>query len=283
MIIKKNVAIKQLCSFAHKGILQQLYIAENIQDLQYIIQNKPSYFILGKGSNTLINPDHRYAAVVQLAPDFYPPDYQDGLHWLGANMSISQALRYLKSQSLSGLEFSAGIPASIGGMIYMNFSCWGHSISDHIHFIDCLDAKGNRLLLNKESSRFSYRHSQFQKQPFIILRAGFKFIKSSKKEIDVNIQNYLFKRKASHPIHKKTFGSIFKNPKGKSSGKILDDLNLKEDLPLNNVSLSKQHANFLINSGNASFQCVKSSLEEIEKTVFKFSGIKLEREVVLLH
>ena len=283
MIIKKNVPIKHLCSFAHDGILDQLYIAENIQDLQFIIQNKKPYFILGKGSNTLINPQHRFAAVVQLSPTFYQPDFQDNLHWLGANMSIHQALRYLKEEEVSGLEFSAGIPASIGGMIYMNFSCWNHAISDHIQFVDCLDAKGNRLLLNKKNSRFGYRYSHFQDHPYIILRAGFKFQKSTQQKIENQIQHYLSQRKATHPIHKKTFGSIFKNPIGKSSGKLLDELKLKDQLILTNVKLSQQHANFLINNGNASFDCVKSSLEKIEKAVLKITGLKLEREVILLN
>eukprot|EP01048_Picozoa_sp_COSAG05_P030733 COSAG05_NODE_10843_length_543_cov_0.806306_1_plen_158_part_10 len=158
MIKKHKVPIKHLCSFGNEGYIDTLYIAECLEDLKQLIKSKRNFFILGKGSNTIINPKHSYDAIIQLAPHLFKPEIKDQLCWLGANLSIYRCLKFLIEAQCTGLEFSAGIPASIGGMLYMNFGCWQQQISDDLVKVECLSKSGEHLLLNKKELNFNYRY-----------------------------------------------------------------------------------------------------------------------------
>ncbi|MEK9657663.1 MAG: UDP-N-acetylmuramate dehydrogenase [bacterium] len=281
MLKKVNVPIKQLCSFGNSGHVKSLFIIEKIEELQQLIKEKTSFFILGKGSNTVINPNHHYTHIIKLSPHLFPPHIEGNICWLGAGYSITESLKFLLKHKLSGLEFAIGIPASIGGMLYMNFSCWNQTISDYLEKVQCMTPEGNILTINKKDLAFNYRKSSFQTNKYIILKAGFKLKNSPIEEIKKKSHAYLQKRKTEHPLNEKTFGSIFKNPKNHSTGKLLENLKLNSQ-PFNKVRLSKKHANFMINHNNASFENIKNYLEFIEKTVKEKIGLSLEREVILI-
>lgn len=282
MIIKKNVPVSKLSSFGNVGEVPILYIAETISELQELIQKFNRYIVIGKGSNTIINPNHSYEAIIQLSSTMFAPKINQSSCTFGAATSIHDCLKFCFQHQLSGLEFAIGIPASIGGMTFMNFSCWDQSMEDIVKTVYCLMPNGEIQTIHKKDLDFSYRYSCFQKNKAIILQVELNLQKTNKENIKNKKAYYLSLRKKHHPFCEKSFGSIYKNQLNTSSGKLLEQLGLKGK-KMHNIVLSKQHANFMINQNNASFQNVLDALNFIEKLAKDKKNITLQREVRLLN
>jgi UDP-N-acetylmuramate dehydrogenase len=256
-------------------------IIESESDLAIIPTLKTPYFILGKGSNTVIDPNGRYTTFIQLSPAYQPPVATGHQLHIGAGVSVKTCLDFCITAGLSGLEFSAGIPASIGGMVVMNFGCWGSEMADCVEKVQVWNAEKGCHWISKAEMAYAYRSSMIQHNPgHIVLSVLLNLTPENSDLIRERVYRYIKERNDKQPIRDKTFGSTFKNPPGHFAAALIESIGFKGHA-FGGVKFSERHANFLINTGNATFADVQNCLRTTKETVKEKHHIDLEAEVKL--
>ena len=149
-----TVNLETVTSFKQAGKLKNHLLFDDVDELRTFIKSKTPFFILGKGSNTIINPESKKQTLIQLSANLIPHQKNQNTLQLNAGMSITKALSICQKEGLSGLEFAAGVPATIGGMIAMNFGCWGSSVSDYIERVLILNENGDEEIIQIHNVNF---------------------------------------------------------------------------------------------------------------------------------
>ncbi len=262
--------------------VQYLFLPRSMSDLVLIFdfasKNKLAIFPIGGGSNVLLgNVKNRVLFLDRKLPKICEINSDEVL--VSANYNINSLILKLKKSNLGGLEFLATIPAHIGGIIKMNAGAFGKNISEYLKWIKVLNKKGEIEIIQKEKIEFSYRKSSIIDY---ILKAAFKLEIKSEEEIDSQINKFRRIREKTQPINFPNLGCIFKNPKGESAGKIIDECGLKGE-KFGDAEISQKHANFIINKGNACFDDVKNLIKLIQAKVHAKTGIELELEITVLN
>ena len=236
------------------------------------------FYILGRGSNSLINPDSIVPTVIRMAVDALVPERNGTRVRLGAGMPMSRLQDFAVKQGLSGLEFAAGVPASLGGMVAMNFGCWGRSMSDFVTGIQVVDDTGEIRWLTVDAAQFSYRTSIFNQKKWMVVAAELELTTSDSDTVRTAMLANIHTRIEKQPLRDKTFGSIFKNPPGHYAAQLLESAGLK-GRQWGAIQLSDRHANFLLNLGGARYSDTIQVLELLRSTVQSVANIELELEV----
>ena len=269
------------------GKSKVFYKAENLKELVNFIKKlkgKEKIFILGAGSNTLINDNLFDGVVIKLSKNF------NNISLLGKDIVIAGSAVLDKTlsdfainNSLSGFEFLSCIPGTIGGGIRMNAGCFDKEFKDILLSIQAIDVYGNIITLQAEEIKFEYRTNNLS-DDLIFLSASFKGIKGDKKEIK-NLTNELkLKKEKTQPTRIKTSGSTFKNPTSQTKKKVWELI--KDSVPLDksfgDACISDKHCNFFVNKGNASFEDMSKLINFVSKKVLEKTGISLEKEIKIL-
>jgi UDP-N-acetylmuramate dehydrogenase len=278
LITKSNFPVERLTSIKQHGLAKSVLIIETVQELIEFYKSKQPYTLIGKGSNSIIHPDCFETPILQLSPTLTPSSFERSTLTVPAGLPTHQLMGLLQKYECSSLEFSAGVPASVGGMVTMNFGCWGQSVSDFLTRARFVDSLGNDIWLSNKEIEFGYRTSIIQKNKFTLIEAEFLCTPSTKENIKTRIDTSLKKRLAHQPLRENTFGSIFKNPPGDFAGRLIEESGLKGH-SIGNLQLSKQHANFLVNSEPSTFKDIAEFLQNIQDIVLSKTGIHLEKEV----
>ncbi|MFT5171647.1 MAG: UDP-N-acetylmuramate dehydrogenase [Candidatus Marinamargulisbacteria bacterium] len=278
MNIKRDVPLAKLTTFQNVGVAREVITFEDLPELVAFLAQERPFFMLGKGSNTLINPSSETSRFVRLSPKMFASSVDNLFCRIGAGTSVNSLMKLSSEHGMSGFEFMAGVPASVGGMVYMNFGCWGQTISQLIRRVRVLKLSGEDEWMLPEALAFGYRKSEFCNQPWIILEVELNFRQSTCTLVRQAISKNIETRLAKQPLREKTFGSIFKNPEGEFAAKILDDLGYR-GASGSHVKLSEKHANFLVNSGDASFSDAMEFLDKVKADVLLKTGKNLDMEV----
>ena len=190
---------------------------------------------------------------------------------------------YAAENSLSGFEFLACIPGTIGGGLRMNAGCFGTEIKDILVSIQAIDKEGNVLTIPANEINFDYRNNDLPDN-LIFLSASFKGKKQNTQKILETMSMLKDKKDNNQPTKIKTSGSTFKNPIKETNKKAWELI--KESVPINtkfgDACISEKHSNFFVNNGNASFNDMKKLINFVEKSVLKKTGIKIEKEIKIL-
>ena len=253
---------------------------ETDSDVSDFVRNTDpdTYYILGRGSNTLINPNSKIRTIVRIAPELAAPEIDGSLLRLSAGTPMKKMQDIAQINGLSGLEFAAGVPASLGGMVAMNFGCWGHNMSDRVTRVRIADDQGHIRWIDAESAEFAYRSSIFQHRKWIVLQAELRMTPADPNEIKAAVLTNIQTRVEKQPLRDKTFGSIFKNPPGDYAARLLEFAGLKGQR-WGDIQLSDRHANFLLNLGNATYDEAVQVITMLMETVQEKTGVQLEKEV----
>lgn len=194
--------------------------------------------------------------------------------------ALSDIVRLCVSESLTGMEFCAGIPGSVGGAVRMNAGAYGSEIKDVIETVTVMNDNGSILEYKRESLNFEYRNLKLLKGA-IIISATFLLSKGIREKIQERIRHILETRKEKHPLEYRNAGSVFKNPKGAAAGQIIDALGLK-GIRIGGAKISEKHGNFIVNTGNATAKDIIALMDMIQKKVRAERGIHLEPEVRII-
>jgi UDP-N-acetylmuramate dehydrogenase len=274
-------SLKHLSTFGIGGPIRYYLKAKEISDvepaIQWALAQGVPYFILGKGSNCLFDDRGFNGLVIHNQIDFC---FFNGCEVsAGAGFSFARLGALSAKKSLSGLEFASGIPASVGGAIYMNAGANGRETSQAIEEVLYLHESGEQKKYRQGELQFGYRHSLFQSMKGSILSARFILVENP--QARPSQQAIVEYRRATQPYQQKSAGCIFRNPPQKPAGALIDQCGLK-GLCVGGAKVSEIHANFIVNASNATKADVMSLIEQIQQKVFEQTQIRLEPEVRLV-
>ena len=279
--ILENICMSNYTSYKTGGIAKYLVYPNTLESLieliKYIKNNSIKYFILGNGTNIIFTDDFYDGVVINLKKLNNLLANKNTIR-VSSGFSLQKLVSISVEKSLSGLEFAAGIPGTVGGAIYMNAGAYGSAMSDIIDEVTYLENDEIKTK-KREELEFGYRKSYFKKnKSIIILSTKIKLKPGNKKEVQDIIKEYTEKRIKTQPLEYPNAGSVFKNPDNISAGSLIEHkLNLK-GYNINDAYISTKHANFIINKGNAKSKDIIKLIKEIQKEALEKEKINLELE-----
>ncbi|MBT5855935.1 UDP-N-acetylmuramate dehydrogenase [bacterium] len=280
MQIQKKVPIETITTFQNKGTISELWTLESVSDAQELIKSGKAWTVLGKGSNTLLR-GRSVDIVAQVSPKSEMPIVSGTKLTVSAGTSGNRLLKLCQENGLTGVEFCAGVPTTVGGMVTMNFGCWGDEIGNHVESVGIVNSDGEYLEIASEDMAFSYRESRIQKEKWIVMTATFFLEEDDPATIQSRITQMIQTRLEKQPLRENSFGSIFKNPRGKYAGQIIEQLGLK-GLRQGDIHISQKHANFMVNDKNGTYEEAITLIQHIQDEVQKKSQVQLEPEVQIV-
>lgn len=275
----EKIPLKDFCTFGIGGPARYFFEAHSLEEMQHTLlwcrSRNIRFLILGKGSNCLFDDQGFDGAVILNKIDFLK-NPSAGVFHVGAGYSFALLGIQTARKGWSGLEFASGIPASVGGAVYMNAGANGSETYQSLSSVDFMDEHGHLSTIPMCDLKFTYRFSPFQKRKGAIVGATFTLKPNSearKQQIDI-----VNKRKQTQPYGTMSAGCIFLNPEGNHAGKLIEQCGLK-GLAIGEAQVSDIHANFLINTGNATCQDMLKLIKLVQTRVKEATGIELHSEV----
>lgn len=253
--------------------------ADTLAELrEFLKTNTRPVTLLGAGSNVLIRDGGIVGVVLSLGKDFQTIKVQGDTLVCGAGARLSQIAKTALENELSGFEFMADIPGTLGGGLFSNAGAFGRALNDCLVQLNALTFDGQEKIYT-DFSDWGYRHNPIQQMIFTgaVLKA---FGKEKKEQIQSVMDDYHGRRKATQPQGVRTAGSTFKNPPQKSAGFLLEKCGLK-GYKRNGAEMSAVHANFLINRGAGGNQ-LEDFVLCVQKQVLTKQGVHLEMEIQCL-
>ncbi|MBQ5311936.1 MAG: UDP-N-acetylmuramate dehydrogenase [Oscillospiraceae bacterium] len=240
-------------------------------------QTSTPFEVLGKGSNVLIADKMLDKVFLHFGRDMADIEVQGTTLVCGAGASLSAACIKARDEGLSGLEFAYGIPASIGGAVYMNAGAYGGEIKDILLYADITDLDGNIHRMDAKELGLSYRHSELMYNTLFCISAAFTLTRGDKSAIDANMQELMGRRRDKQPLEYKSAGSTFKRPEGAYAAALIEQCGLK-GFSVGGAEVSTKHSGFVINKGGASFDDVMGVIAHVQQVVKEKTGFYLEIE-----
>lgn len=280
--VEENVPLSSLTSLRIGGIARYvvypLRVVSLIEVIKILKDNNIKFKVFGKGTNILCSDNYYDGAIIKLDRGFKDFYFDDNSCIAQAGCSIISIAYEAMKNSLSGLEFASGIPASVGGVTYMNAGAYNMEMKDVISEVFVLRDQKLEWIKNEECD-FSYRHSIFHDHlDWIIVAVKFNFSSKPSEAIKKVIDERRKRRIQTQPLEKFSAGSTFKNPEGYSSWKLIDDIGYRGKM-IGGAMVSLKHSNFLINENMASASDFMELVEEIQTKVKEEFGVDLEMEV----
>ena len=285
----KNLVIHENLSkynwFNLGGPAELFFRPENKNQLKNFLTEIKKYDlkinVLGAGSNVLIRDSGIKGVVIKLGSKFSEIQLlkKDTIQ-VGAAMLDRKVSDFAKNSGISGMEFLACIPGSIGGAITMNSGCYGEDISKILLSIKIIDFMGQEREIKKNEIKFSYREIDLPKN-YIILSAVLKGTISSKEFIEKKQNELIEKKKISQPSRIKTGGSTFKNSNDRKAWSLIKESGC-ENFYEGDAKISEKHSNFFINAGSATALDIEKLINKVKKEVKLKTGVNLELEIKII-
>ncbi len=279
--VKRNEPLARWTTFRVGGPAKYFVIVDDKSKLLKLLSAltylEQPYFILGLGANILASDDGFDGVVIKL--NFQTIEQNDVFVYADAGAKLGAVVNYARQHGLSGLEWATGIPATVGGGVYMNCGAFGHSLSDVVVMVDMIE-DGQVKTLTRDELAFGYRHSRFMEKPAVIIGAYLRLNKDEPAKIATRMQEIVEKRRR-HP-RQPSAGSVFKRPKdGFYVGQVIEELGLG-GYTVGGAMVSPQHCNFIVNTGSATCRDILQVLYHLQDEVEKATGVLLETEIVFL-
>ncbi len=280
--VLENVDLKKYNTYGIGGIAKYMVFPSNeeklVKLLDYIKNEKMSWYILGGGSN-LILPDEDYDGVIINLKELNNYEFDKDIINVESGISLGKLVNVMLDAGYTNLSPLMGIPGLLGGAIIGNAGAYGTSIFDYIISVKFIDEDGNIKELNKEKIKYDYRWTEFKERKVIVLSAKIKCINGNVAEAKEKIKENLEKRKKSQPLEYKNAGSVFRNPPSHAAGYLIEHSGLK-GITVGGAMVSEKHANFIINFNNATSRDIINLVELIKSKVKDVYNVELELEQV---
>lgn len=240
-----------------------------------------AWFILGNGSNLLVSDSGFDGVVIQIGKGFDQIRVQGSQVYAGAGALLSQIARRAAEAELTGLEFAAGIPGTLGGAAVMNAGAYGSEMKDVLSFVRVLTEDGEEADIPAQELELGYRTSCIPKRGYVALGAQFDLQPGSREAIFARMEELAAARRSKQPLEYPSAGSTFKRPQGYFAGKLIQDAGLK-GFQVGGAQVSEKHSGFVINRGGAAASDVMELCRQVSETVKEQFGVELEMEVKTL-
>ncbi len=281
-IVHQNVELKSFNSWRVGGKAEQFLICDNIAKLALHIKSKkikPPITYIGLGSNLLIRDGGVKGTIIVMHGGLNKINRDGKLLYAEAGVSCSKLSRFAAKEGFDESAFFAGIPGTIGGALAMNAGCYGSETWEYVKKVLMIDLNGDQIIRNKSNFKIDYREVNNKDESF--LGAWFQFPNGDKEDAKNKIKELLSHRKKTQPLNWPTAGSTFRNPKDNFAAKIIEDCGLK-GFQIGGAQVSKKHANFIVNLGNASALDIEKVIDHIQQVVLKKKNITLQTEIKII-
>ncbi|MGN0297564.1 MAG: UDP-N-acetylmuramate dehydrogenase [Lachnospiraceae bacterium] len=283
--ILRDEPMKNHTTFGVGGFADYFVYPQNVEQLQQLVKlckcQQVDYFILGHGSNLLVSDDGYRGVIISLTKHFNQISVEKNRIFAGAGAMLPAVSRAAWQYSLTGLEFAAGIPGTVGGAVRMNAGAYGGEMKQVLVKVTVLTKDGEIKELSVGELDLSYRHSCLVSDGSIVLGAEMVLEFGEKDTIGEQMRYYNEQRRLKQPLDKGSAGSTFKRPTGYFAGKLIQDAGLR-GYTIGGASVSEKHCGFVVNLGNATAAEIFQLCKYIQKTVRAQFGVELELEVVCL-
>ena len=283
--ILENEDMDTHTTFRVGGPARFMLIVETTEELSKIVKYlntiRREFFLLGNGSNLLVSDKGYDGIILRLSGEFANLCVSGEKICAGAAAQLSAVARAAADNSLTGMEFAAGIPGSVGGAMVMNAGAFGGDMSMIVESVQIMDENGEILNLENETMEFGYRSSVIKGSKYIVTNVTFKLSQGDHDEIIAQMNDIAEKRRQKQPLEYPSAGSTFKRPEGYYAGKLIMDAGLR-GFSIGGARVSDKHCGFVINQGYASAADIYDVICQVQERVKDKFGVDLEREVILL-
>ena len=309
--IYMNESMKKYTSFKVGGNADILVKVKDIKELMHAVKTANRYnemvTVIGNGSNILVKDNGIRGIVIKIEFDKIDIEKQKdfAIVTVGAGVKLARLAQELLNNEITGFEFAAGIPGTIGGAVKMNAGAYGGEMKDIVINTKCLELKkenkgarisnigdieiteppesideSNIVVLENSEQNFRYRDSVFSDKKYIILETKLKLSYGNKEEIQEKMNEYNNSRREKQP-DLPSAGSTFKRGEDYITAKLIDECGLK-GYKIGGAQVSEKHAGFIVNTGNATAQDIIELIDYVKKVVHEKTGKNIELEVEIL-
>ena len=255
---------------------------EQIREILHICQEeKTPYFILGNGSNLLVSDQGFDGVVLQVYKNMNQVTVEGEHLRVQAGALLSATARKALEAGLTGMEFAAGIPGTMGGAVVMNAGAYGGEMKDILESVTVLTPEGEQKELKNEELQLGYRTSVVKEKGYIVLEAVLSLKKGDPEAIKSRMDELKEQRVTKQPLEYPSAGSTFKRPEGYFSGKLIQDAGLR-GYQVGGAQVSEKHCGFVINKENATAKDVVDLIHDVQRIVYEKFQVQLETEVKFL-
>ncbi|AOT56768.1 UDP-N-acetylmuramate dehydrogenase [Weissella soli] len=284
--IRKNVRLADYTNTRVGGPADWAFWPKTIAQVKTVIEELHAsdralpITVLGNASNLIITDDGLRGLVIFLT-DLAEIQVVEQTITASAGAAIIDVARVAQQNGLTGLEWAAGIPGSVGGAVYMNAGAYGGQVDSVVSTIEVLTRTGEIKSITNADLAFAYRHSAVQETGDIILSATFALELGDKAAIDAMMEDFNTRRASKQPLEFPSCGSVFKRPVGYFAGKLIMDADL-QGYTIGGAQVSTKHAGFIVNRGTASATDYIQVIRHVQQVVAEKYGVTLETEVRIL-
>lgn len=283
--LKLDEPMKKHTTFRVGGGADYMICPHSGKEIQEVVaichSHQIPYFILGNGSNLLVGDGGYRGAVIHLNKNMSVIRGEGNRIIAQAGALLSKVAARALEQSLTGFEFAAGIPGTLGGAVTMNAGAYGGVMGDVLESVTVLDQQGNIRIVSVKELELGYRTSRIQKEGWVVIEATIILEPGVPSSIKEKMDSLKEQRTQKQPLEFPSAGSTFKRPEGSFAGKLIMDAGLG-GYQIGGAAVSTKHCGFLINTGDATAKDVMDLIHYVQHTVKEKFNVNLETEVKLL-
>jgi len=282
--VREGELLRRHVSFRIGGPADILVVPRSVDELgavaAYLYREHPPFVVLGAGSNVLISDLGIRGVVIKIGKGLDRIAYEGETIVAEAGVGLPHLAREAATRGLAGLEFAAGIPASVGGAVVMNAGAHGHAMQEIVRSVRAVTPNGERVFEGRALG-YTYRTSVFQSEPAVVLEATLQLSASDPAAIRRRTDEWLRQRGETQPIGPPSSGCVFRNPVADHAGRLIDVAGGK-GLAVGGARVSELHANYILNTGEATAADVVGLMDKVSALVMEKFGKRLEPEIKFL-
>lgn len=280
-----NEPMKKHTTFRIGGEADCFVCVENTSQLKeaqaYLQSMQIPYYVLGNGSNLLVSDEGYRGVILEICDKMSDIRVEGNCIVAQAGALMSKIAHVALEQGLTGFEFAAGIPGTIGGGAVMNAGAYGGELKDVITTVEVINRDGEVLLLENAAMEFGYRSSILKRMPYIVTEVKIQLQEGVREDIKAAMDDLGKKRREKQPLEFPSAGSTFKRPEGHFAGALIMNAGLR-GFQVGGAQVSEKHCGFVINKGDATADDVKELIRQVQKEVKTQFEVDLEPEVIFL-
>lgn len=239
------------------------------------------FFVLGNGSNLLVSDLGYRGVIIQMDRNMQNIQVEGNEIRAGAGALLSSIAAAARNASLTGFEFAAGIPGTLGGACVMNAGAYGGEMKDVLKEVTVITSEGELLTIPAARLEMGYRTSLVKKAGYLVLEAVITLAQGDQEAIRARMKELSDQRTTKQPLELPSAGSTFKRPEGYFAGKLIMDSGLR-GFQIGGAQVSEKHCGFVVNTGDATAKDVRELMNHVIQVVHEKYGVTLEPEVRFL-
>lgn len=282
---KENASLKNYNTYKVNSFCSFLVFPKSEEELVLVLKELKKenikYLILGNGSNIILSKPHYDGVVIKL-DNLCKIEYNNNIVIVEAGYPLIKLAIDSINKGLSGLEFAAGIPGTVGASTAMNAGAYNSDMSNIVKSVKVLNNDLEIITLTNKELEYSYRDSFLKRHnDYIVLSTTLELKQGDIETMKNQIEERRKKRLASQPLNMPNAGSVFRNPENMFAGELIEKSKLK-GFSIGGAEVSEKHANFIVNKGNATGEDIIKLINKVKKTIKENYNVELKLEQIII-